>query len=178
MDQRIRNSLGREFEKICSRVLVEHGYADETDTQNWRNPNPADLVAVNEKTGQKIVAEIKLYISSQIPSDRIYRAIEQLLAHKERFPDARLILILSVPLREELQTLAKTCGIDEVWDLPVLTAKAALSSDLVTRLESLLTRAGVGDNPRAVHQSGIACQPGASRRCWVGLLELRPKTPV
>jgi hypothetical protein len=145
MDQRARLDVSREFERVCSRILSAHGYEDETDTKNYRNPNAADLVAVHRQTGRMIVAEIKLYLSSQVPTDRFYRAVDRLLSHRIEFPQANLLLILSVPLREALKAVAKEKDIDDVWDLQVLEDKASISPDLTRELNSILAQAGVGD---------------------------------
>jgi len=145
MDQRARPSVSREFEKICSRILGAHGYEDETDTQNYRNTNPADFVGTHQQSARVIVAEFKLYLSAQVPADRFHRAMDQLLSHRTTFPGADLLLIFSVPIREEWKLLARQRTINEVWDLPVLEAKASISTDLGTQLNSILARAGVGD---------------------------------
>jgi hypothetical protein len=68
-----------------------------------------------------------------------------LVSHREDFPDADLVLIVSVPLREALKARAVNAGIAEVWDLLVLAVKASSNPELGAELDSTVTNAGVGD---------------------------------
>jgi hypothetical protein len=145
MEQQTRPGVSREFEKVCARILSAHGYDDETDIQNYRNPDPADLVVVHRETRKAFLVEVKLYLSSQIPTDRFYQAINLLLRKRGELPESSVLLIVSVPLPEPLKAVALESGIDEVWDLPLLEQKASISPELAEQLNSILAQAGVGD---------------------------------
>jgi len=144
MEKRTPQALGKEFENICSRILQKQGFEEDTELRNWRNPNAADYVGVNKQTGTVLVAEIKLYSSSWVPRDRFNLVIRQLLSRRTEFPEANLLLMISVPLHETWKRLAQELGV-EVWDLPILADKASVDPDLSAQLISILTSAGVGD---------------------------------
>ena len=145
MNQRPVPHPGYVFEQLCHKILAANGITDESDTLAYRNPSPPDFIGRDEKTGSLVVAETRLYLSTKIRLDLLYDANQRLLQHKEQYPGAKLLLITSVPLNETEKSRVLGAGVNEVWDLPVLAAKAAVNDSLLAELENTLQRLGVGD---------------------------------
>lgn len=132
----------RRFESLCVSVLRERGYRDDTDIENYRNPDAADFVGTDPTTGKKIVAEFKLTISSQVRATFMEQAIFSLLRQRERFPDALLLLIISSPLPESWMVFIRLAGIQAVWDIQKLLSEAS-QTQVFAELQAFLNDLGV-----------------------------------
>ena len=161
--------IAARFESLCSAVLKERGYSDDTETENWRNPDRADFVGTNPLTKQKVVAEFKLTLSSHVRPTYINQAISALSGKKAWFKDAQLLLIISTSLPEVWMNTAKAAGIDVVWDLAKLLSEAS-QTKVFPEMRSFLTDVGVadlgtlGEAPNAMAQTSVLIPPPPSKK--------------
>ena len=147
------HNLAARFERVCTQILIAHRI-EEIARVGLHRP---DFLGKNLDTGELILAEYKLYLSKQPRPTLFYQGISSLLRYKPQFPQARLLLVVSVPLQESWKNIAKEAGVGEVWDLGMLIEKAAVDHDLSRQLIQTLTDAGVGD----LGTLGVSMPPAA-----------------
>jgi hypothetical protein len=125
--------------------LAANGFQAESAVEPFSGFGEPDFVGKKEETGELIVAEFKLFLSKRARSALFYQAISQLQRYRQRYPSARVLLIISVPLPEAWKNTALHGGVNEIWDLPVLIQKATINPELTFDLFATLTDAGVAD---------------------------------
>jgi len=68
----------RRFEALCIKVLTETGYSNDTDIENYRNPDAADFVG-RDPEGKQTVAEFALTLSNRMQLSWMEQAIARTL---------------------------------------------------------------------------------------------------
>ena len=136
--------VGRRFEALCAAVLTQIGFIDDTEIENYQNPDAYDFVGRDPESGKKTVGEFKLTLSSRMQVAWMEQAIDRTIRRRDSFPDVQLLLIVTCTLTERWKQRARVKGIELIWDLNELLAKAS-GATIYGELKSFLASIGVGD---------------------------------
>jgi hypothetical protein len=134
-------SLSKRLESLCERILIASGYR--VLSKSDREDPGIDFVVADPKNQEHIAVEVKLYRSPRVERSILRNAGVQIIHYKQT-KGVQGMLIATATFDERDLRLLRNIGVDEVWGLHELSAKAEVSAELAAELEQLLRDAELG----------------------------------
>jgi hypothetical protein len=131
-------ALAARFEQICERILTAHGYQVRA-----RGEMGSPDFLVEDPNRVQTAVEVKLYRSWKVEPSILRNAAAQVARYKKKH-QTKGMLIATAQFDDRDKKLLTNIGIDEIWDLPELVAKASVAEPLASGLEQLLRDAEIG----------------------------------
>jgi hypothetical protein len=141
----------RQFEELCKKMLESVNYevsrADTTDG--------ADFFAKRPGSEDVWLVECKHFQSSnqKLARTQLRRASDWLAGKKAKEPNLKLMLITSLDLSPEVEASLHQRGLDEVWDLSVISQILNNDEKLRTRVEAVIRELALLSTPSAPEYS-------------------------